>query len=203
MGIDDGKEPASIATVGVTHRGSFTPRVARLCQMILVVPLLECGARTGLEVDTPDSSAFNTTTGGANGGSGASTVSLLACPPCPAEHTCSGPWACVRADGCTYGLCNMYGFSFSGAMCDSDYMSFGMCLSAKEVDLCPISQSDDGQPIFDHCVWPPPGVQGACNSTPAASRDQSCGHVHCGPGCTCLCENVCWCGGYVADAGSG
>jgi hypothetical protein len=184
------------------------------CVIAVVPVVVGCGARTGLDVDVPDASGFaagggphgpggafggGTAPGGGSRGSGGSDEPPPACPACPIDRVCSGPWACIGSDGCTYGWCDRTGFGRAAEMCVPGYASSGWCASAAISFVCANPTESPEGPVFTRCLWPPegnPGVPGdACRPAPAVTGDQSCGHVRCGPGCTCLCANVCWCGG--------
>lgn len=164
---------------------------------------LGCGARTGLGgigMDTPDETAFPA--GDASGstrfpaedasGAGARGSAGLpsACPACPGPPgiPCaeSQPVGCVEPDGCTLGWCgNSIGFVTSRSLCVPDHASTGICASEPETDTCVLLSPTT-------CIWPPKGAaQAICTGV---VRGAPCGRIECGPGCQCLCENLCWCG---------
>jgi hypothetical protein len=181
-------------------------RVAHLWHTVPLIPvLLGCGARTGLDFDALRGTSA-ASDGGRDrseaapdvfeGGPDGSTGLPNACPLCPTNHVCSGPWACVEADGCTYGWCDSRGFGENSQLCGSDVAPSGWCATQNESYECENERGDQPPGVLtSHCFWPPiNGNKQICNYV-ATSGDQSCGEVFCGPGCTCLCENFCWCGG--------
>lgn len=153
-----------------------------------------CGARS--ELDTGGRS-YETPRATGEGGqaepSGGGTLPR-ACPPCAPARACSTPWACLEADGCTYGWCGADGLETDGELCDTGYKTWGWCLTTATADLCAYSLPGPEGPVSRTCVWPREGGS-ACNPRSTAASDQICGRVRCGSGCECLCENICWCGG--------
>ena len=161
--------------------------------MGLAPAFLGCGARTGIELETPDGSIF--VPAGDNPGAGSHGNGAPGpCPACPGEVTCTGPYACLTSDGCTYGWCSTGEFATNSSVRDPQYSASGFCVASTAAYVCADPMEDPEGPVSTNCVWPPRGNPGeACIGR--LSGGQSCGRVSCGSGCTCLCENVCWCGG--------
>ncbi len=168
--------------------------------------MLGCGARTGLDVETPDASTLMSGRGsgdgsGRSGGGSVGSGAPAACPPCPPDPTCPGrPYACLKSDGCTYRWCtSSSGLFGDSSVCQPEYTLFGFCVANTEYYLCANPMDNPEGPDPTNCVWPPrgdlPGDPPGNACIGLLKGGQTCGHVSCGAGCTCLCENVCWCGG--------
>jgi hypothetical protein len=104
---------------------------------------------------------------------------VTACPVCPASHVCSSPWACQEeTDSRAYRFCEAHGFSADVVL---DSRMKGLCANLAGSWACA------GVGALPMCVPAPED----CSPD---SDGVACGEISCGPGCSCLCENVCWCG---------
>jgi hypothetical protein len=184
-------------SIGALHsRGVRRPVLAavRSACAIALFACTSCGARTGLDVLPADggtgSGPGEDGSGDGIGGSEEGGGAIGPCPVCPLDHDCTGPWACLASDGCTYGWCGSEGFGTNRSLCgNSSYV--GWCGSSTQDFIC-ADRNPEG-PYVGQCVWPPSNG-GTEDCLPSASKGQSCGRIQCGSGCTCLCENFCWCG---------
>jgi hypothetical protein len=149
---------------------------------------LACGDRTGLDA-LSSSSLPEVGVPEPDGAAGT-------CSICPAEHVCSGPFVCVEADGCTYGWCDEHGFHVDSTLCMASPPEItGWCASPTGQIACSSYPSVCGvEPVCVRtCVCN--GMRDASGITAGdAAVGNNCGNVDCAPGCTCLCNNFCWCG---------
>ena len=58
------------------------------------------------------------------------------CPACPGDVTCTGPYACLTSDGCTYGLCSTAGFGTNPSLCNPQYSASGFCAASAADYVC-------------------------------------------------------------------
>ena len=152
-----------------------------------------CGARTTLLPDNADE-----IDGAVPDGSGESTAPPGVCPPCPSNPTCSAqPWACIESDGCTFGWCDANGFESDKELCGRAYRSAAWCVgqspgaggsASVQIIACSVAHDPEG-PL---CTFSPDG--GATCSRDSDGGGPNCGRIACGTGCSCVCENFCWCG---------
>jgi hypothetical protein len=184
---------------GTRGRSSSPHGVSRMLRFVLlhlltiVCFVCACGARTGFQ-PLSDGNALEI-----DGAPAPPSV----CPPCPSNFTCSGQlWACIESDGCTYGYCDFTGPERIHDLCgrtpwlsgwcvgqspfrDTTEISAGPCYTRTAfigTSLCTFS-SDGGA----NCI------QGD-GSQQSKALKPNCGTIACGTGCTCVCENFCWCG---------
>jgi hypothetical protein len=162
--------------------------------LALIVPAVgaSCGARTSLETTSfepgvlgdggpADAAGLSDTSAPLDTSAGSETgASEPACPVCPAVHVCSGPWACREGSVArAYRFCKRDGLSND---IDLDPRFKGVCANlggswaCAEVGPLPMCE-----PAPERC------------SSSFAGGGFGCGEIACGTGCTCLCENFCWC----------